>query len=422
MKNHFVFKNLQLVDLSSPVNGQTLDIEVRDGKISDIGTSIESKDAEIIEASNHCISPGLFDMQVTNGEPGAEEKETFHTLNNSALRGGITGALVMPSSKPATDTRGQIEFIQNLSRKEAVKFHPCGSISVGLQGTQMAEMAEMKQAGAIAFSDDKHSLSNTVLVHLAMQYNKISGGLLCFHAEDSAMSLGGKVNEGLVNVQLGMKGSPSIAEELGVVRLLTLAEYHGIRIHIQGISSQKALEKVRLAKKSGVKVSCSTYAHHLFFNDEVLHDFDSNYKVWPPIRSEKDRQALIAGVIDGTIDVISSDHRPETTEHKDVEFDYAEYGIIGLETLFSAAFSAIPEIKTDQLIDRLGNSARRLLGLPELSISKGADASFFIYKPQQDWVYQKENIQSKSANSPFVGKTLKGKIVGTYTANSWYSF
>jgi dihydroorotase len=419
MANH-LFKNLQLVDSRNSLNGQFCDIEVIEGKITKIGPNITSENSQVIECKNSCVSPGLFDMQVTCGEPGEEEKETFSSLDNAAVAGGVTGLLLMPSTHPACDNRSQVEFIVHNCRSRKTAMYPSGSISVGTKGIQLAEMTDMRAAGALAFTDDKNPLENSVLVHLALQYNQISGGLLLFHAEDAMMSLGGKVNEGLVNVQLGLKGAPSIAEDLGVVRLLTLAKYHTTRIHIQGITSATSVSLIRNAKKDGIPVTCSTYAHHLFFNDEVLKQFDSRFKVWPPLRSENDRKALIEGVLDGTIDVISSDHRPQTIENKNVEFDYAKFGSIGLESLWSATVSAIPNSDIALLIERMSHTPRKLLGLKEIKIAAGEHANFFIYNLNDSYTFNKDQIRSKSANSAFLNQVLKGKIKGTYSQSSWF--
>ena len=419
MANH-LFKNLRLVDSRNSLNGQICDIEVRDGIIFRIGTALSADNVEIIDCENSCISPGLFDMQVTCGEPGEEEKETFDSLEKAAISGGITGLLLMPSTHPVCDNRSQVEFILRNCQNRRTAIFPSGSISIGTKGVQLAEMADMKAAGALAFTDDKSPIDNSVLVHLAMQYNQITGGLLLFHAEDSMMSLGGKVNEGLINVQLGLKGAPAIAEELGVVRLLTLAQYHNARIHIQGISSENAISHIRKAKKEGMQITCSTYAHHLFFNDEVLLQFDSRFKVWPPLRSEKDRVALIEAVCDGTIDVIASDHRPQTIENKDVEFDYAKFGSIGLESLWSAAVSSIPATDIALLIERMSHAPRKLLGLDEVKISEGEKANFFVYNLNETFTFGKEHIRSKSSNAAFLNQSLKGKIKGTYSQSTWF--
>ena len=412
MANH-LFKNLRLVDSRNSLNGQICDIEVRDGIIFRIGKALSADNVEIIDFENSCISPGLFDMQVTCGEPGEEEKETFDSLEKAAISGGITGLLLMPSSHPVCDNRSQVEFILRNCQTRKTEVFASGSISVGTKGVQLAEMADMKAAGALAFTDDKSPIDNSVLVHLAMQYNQITGGLLLFHAEDSMMSLGGKINEGLINVQLGLKGAPAIAEELGVVRLLTLARYHNARIH-------NAIAHIRKAKQEGLQVTCSTYAHHLFFNDEVLLQFDSRFKVWPPLRSEKDRAALIDAVCDGTIDVIASDHRPQTIENKDVEFDYAKFGSIGLESLWSAAVSSIPSTEIALLIERMSHSPRKLLGLDEIKISEGEKANFFVYNLNETFTFGKEHIRSKSSNSAFLNQSLKGKIKGTYSESTWF--
>lgn len=416
----FLFRNIRITDPRSPLNGQVIDLEIEDGKVSKAGHQLNSTAEVQIDGTGFCAAPGIFDMQVQCGEPGDEEKETFESLENGALAGGVTGLLLMPSTHPVIDKRTQVEYVLRNTEKLSVKMYPAGALSNDLKGAQLAELADMHAAGAIAFTDDKSPVSNSVLVHLAMQYNKVAGGVLLFHAEDATMSLGGKVNEGLFSVQLGMKGAPSISEELGVVRLLTLARYHQCRIHIHGVSTVASIELIRKAKADGLLVTCSTYPHLLFFSDEALMDFDSRFKVWPPLRSEADRQALLAAVEDGTIDVISSDHRPQTIEHKEVEFDYAAFGTIGVETAWPACFTAFSGKNVEALIERFCYAPREILGCDVHPIKEGEVADFFLYQPDESFTYTTKDIKSRSANSAFIQQSLKGKIVGTFTASNWF--
>jgi dihydroorotase len=408
-----LIKNILVIDPRSSFNRQRIDMAIVAGKIS-INMPIDV-DQEI-DGSNLAVSPGLFDFQVSGGEPGHEEKETISTLASAALNGGVTGLQLMPSLFPATDNRGTVEYLKSLAARTSVNMIPAGALSVNLEGKDMAELADMFAGGARAFTDDKKSIKNPVLLHLALQYAKISGGLILTHAEESAMRLGGKINEGLMSVQLGMIGAPSISEEIGLMRNLTLAEYHQAEIHILGISSERSVSMIREAKANGIKVTCSVYAHQLYFSDEALAGFDSNLKVWPPLRSEKDRLALIAGVQDGTIDVISSDHRPEAIENKAVEFGFANDGISGIETLFSAARTVLSNnTDLETLIHRMAIAPRELLGIQVPVIEHQQTAELFFYNPDEEFTFTKEQLRSKSKNSPFVGKTLKGKIYGTST-------
>lgn len=417
-----LIQSARIVDSNSPFNGEIKDVLVADGKIARIEKGIKDDSAKYVPADGLCISPGIFDMQVSGGEPGFEDKEDFASLNAAAMSGGVTEVLLMPSLNPVTDQRSQVEFLRKKSSSWPLKVHPVGAVTAGMKGALLAEMHDMALGGALAFCDDKNAFSNPVALHLAMQYNHVSGGLLMVHCEDQAMSLGGKVNEGLMSVRLGMKGAPDLSEELGVMRNLALAEYHNARIHFNGISSARALQRVREAKSRGIRVSCSVYAHHLYFDESSLADFDSTFKVWPPLRTAKDKEALLEGLRDGTIDVICSDHRPETIEHKQVEFDYAAFGTIGLETLFPASYKATEQIvELSRLINLLCHSPRQLLGIKPVSIQEETAADFFLYNPEEEFTFTREMIKGKSANSAFIGSTLKGRIYGTCTPMGWIS-
>lgn len=410
-----LIKNVLVIDPQSRYNKQRIDLAIVSGKIL-INQAVE--DAQILDGSKLAVSPGLFDFQVNCGEPGHEEKETIQTLANAALNGGVTGLQLMPNLFPVTDNRGAVEYIKSLASKTPVSIIPAGALSVNLEGKDMSELAEMFAGGAKGFTDDKKPIKNPVLLHLALQYAKISGGLILTHAEESAMSLGGKMNEGLMSVQLGMKGAPSVSEEIGVMRNLALAEYHQVPIHILGVSSKRTIELIREAKNKGIQVTCSVYAHHLYFNDAALEGFDSNLKVWPPLRSPEDQEALIEAVRSGVVDVISSDHRPETIENKAVEFGFAANGISGIETLFSASRKALnKEEDLEILITRAAIQPRKLLGLQVPVVENGSVADLFFYNPEEEFTFTKDQMQSKSKNNPFSGKMLKGKIYGVSTSS-----
>jgi dihydroorotase len=398
-----------------------MDILVKDGIISKISESVPVEDYRCIDGTGRTISPGICDMQVSGGEPGHEEKETFQTLNQAALAGGVTDLLLMPSLKPAIDNRAQVEYIRRLSSALPVNTHVSGGLSLECAGKDLAELVDMKAGGAISFTDDKKSNSNSDLLHLALQYVKISGGLISVHPEDSATRLGGLMNEGEVSVQLGLKGTASLSEELGVLRAISLSEYHRQQLHINGISTKASVQAIRTAKQHGIQISCSIYSHQLYFDESELLNFASEFKVWPPLRTSSDREALIEGLVDGTIDVICSDHRPESLETKDVEFEFAAYGMIGLETLFGATRNATKQaVKLETLIDKLSHEPRRLLGLAPVSVSEGNPASFFVYTPDESYTFTTKMIRSKSVNSPFPGRTLTGRIVGTHTTSGWF--
>ncbi len=417
----FIFKQARITDPESQHNGSIADVFVQDGKIVAInpGNQLPGETVEI-DLKGASLAPGIFDMQVCSGQPGYEEKERMAETIAAAIAGGVTDFLLMPGLNPVSDHRSQLAFLYKLAEGAAANVHAAGSLSVAMKGEALAELFDMRQGGALAFTDDKSPVENTVLLHLALQYVKVSGGMIMLHCEDPRLRLGGQVNEGASSTLLGLKGTPAISEELGVMRALTLARYHDQNIHLSGISSKGAVELIRAAKKEGIRVSCSVYAHHLYFTDDVLQSFDSHYKVWPPLRTEADRMALLEGLEDNTIDVICSDHRPHPIESKDVEFDFAAFGMRGLETLFGATFHSFPH--PEKLIRKLCLAPRQLLGLPIPSISEGREARFFVYG-DAPFKFEASMIKGRSLNSPFVGKDLRGRIWGTFTpTGGWQAF
>lgn len=423
MNNQDIFiRNVRVADPESPHHGAQVDMLVEEGKIREIGKLTNPEKTNVFDASGMVISPGLFDTQVSCGEPGHEEKETFASLAEAAISGGITDVLIMPSNVPVTDNRSQVEYIRKITSGLPVNVHIAGALSAKMKGVDLAELYDMAQGGAIAFTDDKSPVESSVLLHLALQYAKLSGKPILLHNEESGMRLGGNVNEGEVSTGLGMKGAPALSEALGISRNIALARYHDSSVHLNGISSKESIELVKAAKAEGIKVTCSVYAHHLFFSDQVLESFDSHFKVWPPLRAEIDRLALIEGVCDGTVDVICSDHRPENKENKEVEFDYAAYGMTGLETLFGSALKALGAENKALIIEKMVHAPRRIFGLPKLSISAGSEARFFVYQDEA-YTFTKEMIRGKSSNTPFPGNQLHGRIVGTYTpSGGWKAF
>jgi dihydroorotase len=414
------FTNIAIIDPGGKHHKAVGTLVVEDGMILRFDNSAPPDAAICIDAKGLHASPGIFDFQVQGGEPGFEDKEDFKSLNNAALAGGVTDLLLMPNLHPASDSNSAIHYIREKTKSLTVNFLPAGALSKKLQGKELSEMAELSETGVKVFTDDKSPVSNSVLLHLALQYSQISGGLILLHPEDSSLTLGGQVNESLTSTQLGLKGSPALAEELGVLRAIALAEYHGVPIMLAGISSACSVERIRAAKAKGIKISCSVYAHHLYFIDADLHGFDANLKVWPPLRSEADRKALLAGIFDGTIDVVCSDHRPETVERKNVEFGYAAFGMENIEATFGAACSALDsEAEIEKLIEAMCIAPRNLVGMDVPHLESGKEARFFVYNPHERYTFTESMIRSKARNSPFIGKELKGKIYGVCTAAGW---
>lgn len=422
MKNTSVaFTNISITDPGGKNDNSRGTLVIENGKVVRFDASSAPENLMCIDANGMHISPGIFDFQVQGGEPGYEEREQFDSLNDAALAGGVTDLVLMPNLHPVSDHAGAIQFIQEKTKHLPVNFIPAGALSKKLAGKELSEMAELYEAGVRIFTDDKSPVSNSVLLHLAMQYSTLSGGLIMLHPEDAALSLGGNVNQSVSSTQLGLKGGPALAEELGVLRAIALSEYHDVAILLSGISTARSLARVREAKTKGLKIFCSTYAHHLRFTDNDLSGFDSNLKVWPPLRGEADRKALLMAVSDGTIDCVCSDHRPETVEKKDVEFGYAAFGMENIEASFGAAWhSANAEgIPLNRLIDVCCVKPRNLLKLAVPHIEVGYEARFFVYNPNERYTFSKEMIRSRSKNSPYIGRELLGKIYGVCTASGW---
>jgi dihydroorotase len=422
MKENFtLFKNVTIADPKSEWNCKKCDVLVNSNEIVEIGDSLEFKDCKTIELNAAIVSPGIFDLQVNCGAPYDAEKESFQSLSDAAVHAGITDCLLMPNPKIPVDNNAQVEYLINSTSKMPLNFHISGTISAQMKGIDLANLNEMVSSGSIAFSDNKEKIQKTNLLHLALQYNKLTNKLLMIHAEDSSLNLGGQMNEGIINVQLGIKGIPSIAEELGVIKAIYLSRYHDEMLFINGISTEGSVELIREAKKSGTKIACSVYAYQLKLTENDLLDFNSYLKVSPPLRTEKDRLAIIAGLKDGTIDVICSGHQPENNETKDVEFEIASLGMASIENLWNLSL-CLRKSDTDfsLIIEKLCHEPRKLLKLPENSINKGNISSFFVHTLNKNKSFTKLNSKSKAVNNPFFETEFEGFIYGTYTKGEWF--
>ncbi|MEO6882645.1 MAG: dihydroorotase [Bacteroidia bacterium] len=413
-----LLRNAKIVDSESDYNGKTKDILIEGGKIISIGTAIKAdKNMQVVEAENLHVSIGWFDMQANFCDPGFEYKESITSGAKAAENGGFTGVSVMSSTNPPLHSKSQVEYIKNKAKGLAVDVHPIGTVSHKLEGKQLSEMYDMHLSGAVAFSDDKHAIEDAGLLLRALLYAKNFNGLILTHCCDDSIAADGQMNEGAVGTSLGLKGIPALAEELMIVRNIHLAEYAETKIHISSVSTEKSVELIRAAKAKGLKITASVNAHHLFLNDSSLSDFDTNYKVNPPLRIQKDIDALKKGLSDGTIDVIVSDHVPENKENKKTEFDHAAFGMIGLETAFAIANTSKGNMKLEKLIHKISIAPRKILNLEIPSIKEGAKANLTLFNPDLSWTFTEKNIFSKSKNTPFIGTKLKGKAIGIFNNN-----
>ena len=407
-----LIKSAKIIDPNSPHNGKVMNVLIENGVITEIKTKIPAAGIKtVVEANGLHISPGWFDMQANFCDPGFEYKEDLTSGMKAAAAGGFTGVAVVPSTNPPLHSKTQIEYILNKTAGQVVDLHPIGAISYKLEGKDLAEMYDMKLSGAVAFTDDIHPVMSSGLLHRALLYTKSFGGLIISRCNDTSLATGLCVNEGKVSVMLGLKGEPSIAEEIMVTRELFLAEYAESRLHITSISTEGSVTLIRAAKKKGLPVTTSVNAYNLAFEDTELLGWDTNFKVSPPLRGKNDIKALKKALADGTIDVICSDHRPEDEENKKLEFDLATPGMLGLQTMYPL-INMYGELSQEEIINKIAINPRRILGLEIPTIEKGAKANITLFSPNTEWTLEKKLIQSQSYNTPLLNKKLKGSLIG----------
>ncbi|MFV5692633.1 dihydroorotase [Flavobacterium sp. LT1R49] len=404
-----IIREAKIIDSKSPFHNKTVDILIVDGFIKKIGTSIPNLEkTDEVKLDNLHVSQGWFDSSVSLGEPGFEDRETISNGLDVAAKSGFTAIALQPNSFPIIDNQSQVNFVVNKAHGFATQLSPIGALTKGSEGKDMAELYDMKKAGAIAFGDYNKSLDNSNLLKIALQYVQDFDGLVIAFAQDSNIKGNGVANEGIVSTRLGLKGIPNLAEELQIARNLFLLEYTGGKLHIPTISTKKSVQLIKEAKVNGLNVTCSVAVHNLVLTDEKLEEFDTRYKVLPPLRTETDRKALLKGIKDGTIDMITSDHNPIDIEHKKMEFDGAKNGTIGLETAFGALMTVLP---LEIVIEKL-TSGKSRFGIEIQTINEGSKANITLFNPQPKSIFTKSSILSKSKNSAFLGTEIKGKVHG----------
>lgn len=394
-----------------------VDVLLENGTIKSIGSISlqENENWEVIDARGQYLSPGFFDLSANFGEPGLETKEDLQTGMATAAAGGYTAVAVQPNTNPAVYTRAEVSLLVNASKGGFVKVLPIGAISKKRQGEELAELYDMKLAGAVAFSDGDRSIQQAGLMSRALLYAKGFDGLIMAFAQDESIAGGNKMNEGEVSTYLGMKGIPNLAESVMVSRDLSLAAYHDARIHFSAISTAEAVDLIREAKKQGTRVTCDVAAHHLLLTDESVKTFDSQYKVSPPLRTQKDVDALKAGLLDGTIDAIVSQHTPHEIEFKQVEFHIAHDGVIALQTVLPTLLSA--GFSPEQIVQHIAINPRRVLGQTIPKFEEGEQADLVLFDINANWTFDRSTNKSKSINSPWFGQQLLGKSVLTVVNN-----
>lgn len=410
-----LIKSAKIIDKNSSFHEQTKDVLIENGIITKIANKISNQNKiKEISFENLYISNGWFDASVSFGEPGYEERETIDHGLKVAAKSGMTGIALNPNTKPFIDNKSAVEFLVRKGADSIVDLYPIANLTQSSEGKELAEMYDMQKSGAIAFADYNQSVNNANLMKIALLYAQNFDGLVMNFPQDDSIATIGFVNESENTTRLGLDAIPGLAEELRITRDLFLLEYTGGKLHIPTISTAKSVKLIKEAKKKGLDVTCSVSAHHLLLNDEEIKSFDTNYKVKPPLRSKSDAKAMIKGVKDGTIDMIVSDHNPIDIENKNVEFANGMNGTIGLESFFGSINSVMD---MDDFIDSITVNPRKRFALPIDRIEKGAKANLSLFDPSYQYTFTQNNILSKSKNSAFLGKELKGIVYGIISNN-----
>jgi len=414
-----LIKNGRVVDPANNLD-EILDILIEDGLIAKVGANIRTQAKEIIDATGTIVMPGLVDMHVHLREPGREDKETIATGTAAAAKGGVTSVLVMPNTQPAIDSVESVALLKKIIQETAkVNVFIAAAITRQRQGSELTDIAKLKQEGIVAISDDGASVDNDALFQEALEKAKEQQVLVICHSEDKLLSCGGVVNLGLTSTRLGLRGISSASEYNRVARDIQLAEKTKANIHIAHVSCKESLELISQAKKKGIKVTCETAPHYFSLSEEAVLGFDTNMKVNPPLRSKDDLAGIRQGLVQATIDVIASDHAPHTENEKDIEFERAESGVIGLETELAVAATELIHTGLLDWLDlakKMALNPARALGINKGTLGVGCDADVIVVSPDKEWIVQKEKFVSKSKNSAFLGKKLKGVVEYTICA------
>jgi dihydroorotase len=409
-----LLKNVVIFAPDSDLHGRSKDIFIENGIIKKVTNHFDAPiGTQIIEKQGMHVSMGWMDVGVLAGDPGFEHREDLESVSQAAAAGGFTAIALYPNTNPTIDSKSSVLYIKNKNHNPLTSIYPIGALSVGCQGKDITEMMDMQQAGAIAFADGHRSVQNAGLLMRGLQYAKACNALIINVPHDETIGGHGQMNEGIVSTSLGLTGLPAMAEELMIQRDLHLVAYTGGRLHFAGISTEHSVELIRAAKRKGLKISASVNIMNLCFTDSALSTFDAHYKVMPPLRTNSDVEALIRGLKDGTIDFISSGHTPVEIEKKNLEFPYAKFGVIGLESFFGLVNLYLhKKLSIHTIIQRMTTVPRQLFGLELPKIEEGAMADFTLFNPNESYIFENKHIYSKSKNTPLIGKTLKGKVLG----------
>ena len=405
-----LIKRATILSPSSPFHGTSQDILIENGIISEIGSGLKSSADKTIEMDGLHISTGWMDCFANFCDPGQEFKETLETGANAAAAGGFTQVMLIPNTNPVVYNKSQVEYLVQKSKELPVQIFPIGTITKNAEGKELSEMYDMYNTGAIAFSDGVNPVQSSGILQKALEYILAIDATIIQLPDDKSIGSSGLMNEGKISTQLGLAGKPSISEELMIARDIELVRYTNSKIHFTGVSTAKSLELIAAAKKEKLRVTCSVTPYHLFFCEDDLLTYDTNLKVNPPLRTKKDRDALRNGIKNSIIDFIASHHQPQDWDNKVCEFEYAKNGMEGLESVFGAA--GVCGVSTEQFVKMQTENIRSIFKIEETLIDKGKKANITLFSPDVEYVFEEKDILSKSKNNAFVGKKLKGRIIG----------
>lgn len=403
----------RIISKGSPFHLKTRNVLLSNGRITEIGDKNYSAD-KVIDATGMILSPGWVDIGVSVGDPGHEQREDLQSLAKAVAAGGFTEVAVLPNTHPTVQTKNEISYLTGNNDNRLVQIHTLAAVTKNCKGEELTEMIDLHQAGAVAFTDGLKPVWHTDIFLKSLQYLQKFDGLLIDHPEDNWLNLFGQMHEGAQSTMLGLKGMPRIAEEVAISKNLELLTYAGGRLHLSKLSTAKSIELVRAAKKKGLQITCDVAAYQPLLTDSLLVDFDTNYKVNPPLREKADQDALLKGLKDGTIDVLVSNHVPHEDESKFLEFDQAEFGLINLQTFASQVSTLAQEIEIADLIEKITDAPRRLLKLQPVVIDVDTRANLTLFDPNSEWTFSTDLNLSKSKNSPWLGQKLKGRAVAVF--------
>lgn len=408
----------RILDPQSTYHRKKANILIKNGIISYIGDRKQKADVTI-DAGGAYLSPGWFDLSACFGDPGNEHKEDLSSGREVAMAGGFTEVAVLPNTDPPIQSKNDVEYIKRDNKSSLVQLWPIGAISKDLEGEDFTEIIDLKEAGAIAFSDGLKPLWHTDLLRKSMMYVQKFDGLVIDRPEEKWLSQFGVMNEGVNSALVGMKGIPSVGEEIAIARDLKILEYTGGNLHLSNISSAESVKLIRRAKKKGLKVTCDVAAHQLIYTDDAVQEFEAIYKVSPPLRSEKDIKALIKGINDDTIDAICSAHQPQDEENKKLEYDLAADGMNNMQVILPLLIQLKAEIPIETMVTKLSTGPREILGMNQPKVEKGEEANLTLFDIKQKWKYNRESNKSKSDNSPLFGQEVVGKVLAVFN-NGYY--